>query len=56
MEILETKTDIGLIREQNEDTVLAICHPRNKNIKLLIAADGMGGRQSSVRDKHGRWF
>ncbi len=45
MELLETKTDIGLIRSQNEDTVLALKHPKNKNIKLLIAADGMGGRE-----------
>jgi len=44
MELLETKTDIGLIRNQNEDVVLACNHPKNKNIKLLIAADGMGGR------------
>ena len=35
MELLETKTDIGLIREKNEDAVLSIKHPRNKNIKLL---------------------
>ena len=44
MEILETKTDIGLIREKNEDATLSIKHPRNKNIKLLIVADGMGGK------------
>lgn len=62
MEILETKTDIGLIRSQNEDTVLAICHPRNKNIKLLIAADGMGGKSfgevasSFVVSSLHRWF
>ena len=45
MEILDTKTDIGLIREQNEDTVLALAHPKDRNIKLLITADGMGGRE-----------
>lgn len=44
MEILECKTDIGLIRKHNEDCVLAINHSKNKNFKLLIAADGMGGR------------
>ena len=44
MEILDTKTDIGLIREKNEDAVLSITHPKNKNIKLLIVADGMGGK------------
>ena len=44
MELLETKTDIGLIREQNEDSAVAITHPKNKNVKLLLVADGMGGR------------
>ena len=62
MEILETKTDIGLIRSQNEDTVVAIKHPRNKNIKLLLAADGMGGREfgeiasSYIAKSLTRWF
>jgi protein phosphatase len=44
MEILDTKTDIGLIRDKNEDATLSITHPKNKNIKLLIVADGMGGK------------
>lgn len=45
MEILDSKTDIGRIREKNEDAVLSIKHPKNKNIKLLIVADGMGGKE-----------
>jgi len=45
MEILESKTDIGLIRKVNEDVALAINHPKNQNIRLLIVADGMGGKQ-----------
>ena len=45
MEILDAKTDIGRIREKNEDAVLSIKHPKNKNIKLLIVADGMGGKE-----------
>ena len=62
MELLETKTDIGLIRNQNEDAVLALRHPKNKNIKLLIAADGMGGREKGevaanfVVDSLEKWF
>ncbi len=62
MELLETKTDIGLIRNQNEDVVLACKHPKNKNIKLLIAADGMGGRDkgevaaSYVANSLEKWF
>lgn len=62
MEILETKTDIGLIRDKNEDAVLAIRHPKNKNIKLLIAADGMGGKEfgevasNYITDSLNKWF
>jgi protein phosphatase len=62
MEILETKTDIGLIRDRNEDSVLALRHPRNKNIILLIAADGMGGRDfgdvasNYITNSIKRWF
>ena len=45
MEILDAKTDIGLIREKNEDATLSVTHPKDKNIKLLIVADGMGGKE-----------
>lgn len=45
MELLDTKTDVGLVREHNEDVVIAMKHPKSKDIKLLIAADGMGGKQ-----------
>jgi len=34
MEILQKKTDIGLVRDKNEDASLIVCHPKNKNIKL----------------------
>ncbi len=62
MEIFEAKTDIGLIREKNEDAVLCIRHPRNKNIKLLLVADGMGGKNygdmaaNYVVNSIGKWF
>ena len=36
MELLQIETDIGLIRKNNEDTALAISHPKNKRIKLLF--------------------
>ena len=42
--ILQKKTDIGLIREKNEDACCALSHPNDKNIKLLAIADGMGGK------------
>lgn len=62
MEILETKSDIGLIREENEDVAISIVHPKNKRIKLLLVADGMGGRNHGeiasnyVADSIKKWF
>ena len=62
MEILDTKTDIGLIRKRNEDATLSIRHPKNKNIKLLIVADGMGGKKDGdiaanyITDSLHKWF
>lgn len=62
MERLETKTDVGLVRDQNEDAVLAIRHPKNRKVKLLIVADGMGGRDKGevasnyVVDSLKKWF
>ena len=62
MEIIQTRTDIGLVRKKNEDVVSYVNHPRNKSIKLLIAADGMGGRDlgdvaaSYVTSSLNRWF
>ena len=62
MEILQTKTDVGQIRDQNEDVVLALKHPKNKKIKLLLAADGMGGREKGevaaayVASRIEKWF
>ena len=62
MELLECKTDIGLVRNQNEDSVLTLKHKKNRNIKLLICADGMGGREygeiasNFVKDSLEKWF
>ena len=62
MEIFETKTDIGLVREKNEDAVITSSHPRNKHVKILITADGMGGRDRGeiasnfVATSINRWF
>lgn len=62
MEILDTKTDIGLIRKTNEDATLSIRHPDNRNIKLLIVADGMGGKKDGdiaanyITDSLNKWF
>ena len=43
--ILEARTDIGRIREKNEDVADCLEHPKDKSIKLLIVADGMGGKE-----------
>lgn len=62
MELMETKSDVGLIREENEDIAIAIAHPKNKKIKLLLVADGMGGRSHGeiasnyVADSIKKWF
>ena len=42
--ILQQKTDIGLIRDKNEDSLVTISHPKDNSIKLLAIADGMGFR------------
>ena len=33
----------GLKREKQEDSVLLLRHPKNKNFKILVVADGVGG-------------
>ena len=45
MRIIEKETNIGLIRKNNEDVVLTVEHPKDKNIILLLVADGMGGKE-----------
>ena len=35
--------DIGKRRSNQEDSVLILTHPQNKEFKLLVVADGMGG-------------
>ena len=62
MELLETRTDIGLVRDNNEDATLAITHPKSKHLKLLIVADGMGGKENGefaskfVVENMKQWF
>ncbi len=45
MKLLQTETNIGLIRKTNEDAVIAINHPKQKDLLLLAVADGMGGKE-----------
>ena len=62
MEVLDMKTDIGKYRECNEDAITFICHPKNKKIKLLAVADGMGGKEfgdiasSYTIERISNWF
>lgn len=44
--ILDSLSDTGLIRSNNEDSVITVTHPKNNNLKLLAVADGVGGRES----------
>lgn len=46
VDILDSLSDTGLIRSNNEDSVITITHPKNRNLKLLAVADGVGGRES----------
>ncbi len=60
--ILDKESNIGLVREKNEDAVLALVHPEDDQIKLLAVCDGMGGKDfgdvcaNYVIEKFGTWF
>ena len=41
--VLDSLSDAGLVRDNNEDSVTTVVHPNNKNLKLLAVADGVGG-------------
>ena len=45
MKIVQNETNIGLVRKKNEDVALSLTHPKDKNIILLLVADGMGGKE-----------
>lgn len=45
MKIMQAETNIGLVRKRNEDQALAISHPKDEDIMLLLVADGMGGKE-----------
>lgn len=45
MKIIQAETNIGLVRKNNEDVALAITHPKDEQIHLLLVADGMGGKE-----------
>ena len=44
--VLDSLSDTGLARENNEDRVTTVVHPQNNNLKLLAVADGVGGYEN----------
>ena len=62
MEIIQSETNIGLVRENNEDVALTLRHPKDESIILLLVADGMGGKSygelasSYVSKAIEKWF
>lgn len=42
-EIIESETDKGLYKDNNEDSKTTLLHPLSNEIKLLAVADGVGG-------------
>jgi len=45
-DILDSLSDVGLSRGNNEDSVITITHPGNPSLKLLAVADGVGGKEN----------
>ena len=44
MSILQAISDIGLLRDINEDYAFCNSHPKNPKVKFMVLADGMGGK------------
>lgn len=44
--VLDSLSNAGLVRKNNEDRVTTVVHPSNKNLKLLAVADGVGGYEN----------
>lgn len=62
MGIIQSETNIGLIRKNNEDVALSLKHPKDDDIILILVADGMGGKEHGeiaadfVAQKIRKWF
>ena len=46
-----SKTDIGMVREVNQDYVFTTSSPIGKFPNLLVVADGMGGHRAGEHTK-----
>lgn len=44
--VLDSLSNAGLVRDNNEDRVTTVVHPQNNNLKLLAVADGVGGYEN----------
>jgi serine/threonine protein phosphatase PrpC len=44
--ILDSLSNAGLVRDNNEDRVTTVVHPKNNKLKLLAVADGVGGYEN----------
>lgn len=44
--VLDSLSNAGLVRNNNEDRVTTVVHPKNNNLKLLAVADGVGGYEN----------
>lgn len=44
--VLDSLSNAGLVRNNNEDRVVTVVHPQNNNLKLLAVADGVGGHEN----------
>lgn len=61
-QVLEGISATGKNHRVNEDNYAYLSHPKNKNVKLLVVADGMGGAQAGEKasrmavDGMVKWF
>lgn len=59
---LYASTDIGNVRQNQEDSVIILQHPKNPDFKMLVVADGAGGSakgevaSSYITKEITKWF
>ena len=48
-------TDVGMVRQVNQDYVYATDQPLGILQNLFVVADGMGGHQAEITRRNTRW-